>query len=71
VISGQIRDDVTRDHRGWRNSPSQIPPDLLIQYVASTFILVLNWWLDSRSPLHPREVDELFRSLVLPTVAVD
>lgn len=45
-----------------------LSPDLLAQYVASTFILVLNWWMASRSRLSPQEADALFRTLVLPTL---
>jgi hypothetical protein len=37
--------------------------------VASTFLLVLNWWAESDEPLPSREVNDLFRSLVLPAVA--
>jgi hypothetical protein len=36
--------------------------------VASTFILVLNWWMESASPLSPKEVNDLFRALILPTL---
>lgn len=38
----------------------RVPPDLLADYVVSTFILVLNWWVDSRNTLSPREVDDIF-----------
>jgi AcrR family transcriptional regulator len=51
-----------------RRGASKIPPDLLINYVASTFVLVLNWWVESKNPLPPQQVNELFRSLVLPTL---
>ena len=71
VIAELIADEVKRDHPGRRSTAAHIPPDLLVQYVASTFILVLNWWLDSRSPLRPNEVNDLFRSIVLSTVAVE
>lgn len=50
--------------------PARVPASLLADYVVSTFILVLNWWVDSRSTLSPREVDDIFRSLVLPPLAV-
>jgi hypothetical protein len=46
------------------------PTDLLVQYLASTFILVLNWWLESRSLLPPKEVNDLFCALILPALAV-
>jgi len=46
----------------------QIPPDLLVRHVASTFILVLNWWVESPTPLHCKDVNTLFRALMLPTL---
>jgi AcrR family transcriptional regulator len=46
-----------------------LPTDLVAEYVVATFILVLNWWVDSKSPLLPRQVDDLFLALVLPTLA--
>ena len=52
-----------------RKPAGRIPPDLLAQYVASTFILVLNWWAESSNPLTPDEVNDLFRELILPTLA--
>ena len=40
-----------------------------MQYVASTFVLVLNWWVESNSPLSPKEVNQLFRALIVPTLS--
>jgi AcrR family transcriptional regulator len=65
LISGGIR----KQSQGRPQKAGEIPPDLFVQYVASTFILVLNWWVESRSPLRPTEVNELFRGLILPTLA--
>jgi AcrR family transcriptional regulator len=48
--------------------PGKMPPELLAEYVAATFILVLNWWVESKSTLSPREADDLFLSMVLPTL---
>jgi len=31
-------------------------------------VLVLNWRVECRSPLSPREVDDVFLALVVPTV---
>lgn len=47
-----------------RRSP--VVPDLLARHIASTFVLVLHWWLDHRSGASPAEVDKLFRALVMP-----
>jgi hypothetical protein len=48
---------------------SQVPPDLLVRQDVSTFILVLNWWVDRNSGLAPAQADALFRALVGPAVA--
>ena len=69
VIAELIADGVREECQGRRKAAGQISPDLLVQYVASTFILVLNWWVESRSPLPPNEVNDLFRALILPTLA--
>lgn len=69
VLAELIADDARKDFQGRRKTAGQIPPDLLVQYVASTFTLVLNWWVESRSPLPPKEVNDLFRALILPTLA--
>jgi hypothetical protein len=69
VLVQLIADDFRKDLRDRRRTAGQIPPDLLVQYAASTFILVLNWWMENRSPLPPKEVNDLFRALILPTLA--
>ena len=71
VLAERIADDVRRDFQGRWKRPDQMPGDLFVQYVASTFILVLNWWVESRSQLPPKEVNDLFRSLILPTLAAN
>ena len=34
----------------------------------TTFVLVLNWWVESDSSLSPRQADDLFVALVVPTL---
>ena len=60
--------EVGKSSQDRRKAAGQIPHELLVQWVASTFILVLNWWVDSRSKLSPKQVDDLFRALILPTL---
>jgi AcrR family transcriptional regulator len=68
VLADLIADEVAKAYDGRPRTRNAMPPDLFIQYVASTFILVLNWWVESRKPLSPRDVDDLFRSLIEPTL---
>jgi AcrR family transcriptional regulator len=69
ILAGLIADDVGGAFRGRRKTVGQIPPQLLVQYVASTFVLVLNWWAETDSKLNPREVNDVFRVLTVPTLS--
>lgn len=54
---------------GPKGAAPQMPADLLGRHIASTFVLVLNWWLDCEPSLTPARVDARFRELVLPLLA--
>jgi AcrR family transcriptional regulator len=69
VLAGLIAEDVRKSFRGRRKAGRQIPLDLLVHYIDSTFILVLNWWVENKCPFSAKEVNSLFRSLVLPTLS--
>ncbi|HEY1436500.1 MAG TPA: hypothetical protein VGG82_03255 [Casimicrobiaceae bacterium] len=69
VLVDWIADSVSNHLHGRRKPTAQMSPDLLARYLASTFTLVLNWWLESHPRLSPREGDDMFRTLVLPTLA--
>jgi AcrR family transcriptional regulator len=64
TIEELITDDVVR--RFTRRRVGPIPAELAVKHVASTFILVLDWWLDVGGARSPREADVLFRALVIP-----
>lgn len=64
-----VADDVRKDLHGRQKPVAHIPLDLFVQYLASTFIQVLNWWLESKNPLPVKDINDLFRALILPTLA--
>lgn len=68
VLAALIADAMKKEFRSLGKVTRQVTPELLSNYVASTFVLVLNWWLDKRMPLPPREIDNLFRRLAMPTL---
>jgi AcrR family transcriptional regulator len=70
VLAALIAEDVRKTFRERRKAVGQIPLDLLVQYIDATFILVLNWWVENKCPLPPKEINGLFRSLVVPTLKV-
>ena len=68
VLIDMIADEVSASVPRPQSGAGSVPPELLVQYVAGTFILVLNWWVESKSTLSPREADDVFLSMVLPTL---
>lgn len=68
VLAEMIAGAVRAEFAGRNNSRKSMQVNLVVRYVASTFVLVLDWWLESKDPLRPQEVDELFQALVLPTL---
>lgn len=66
VIATRVRDDARSAAR--RDAAQRLPADLLAPFVASTFVVVLDWWLDTRSPLTPREVNDVFHALIAPAL---
>jgi AcrR family transcriptional regulator len=67
VLTAAIADELTQIAP--RKPKAQIPTELIARHVASTFVLVLNWWVDSDSPLAPTDINAYFRELVLPILA--
>jgi hypothetical protein len=68
VLTSLIADDVALATASGRSS-LQLPKDLVARHLASTFVLVLTWWVEREKALTPQEVDARFRTLVLPSLA--
>ena len=65
VLTSVIADELATTRR---TSQAKTPMDLVARYVASTFVLVLNRWVESDTAWTPTETDALFRALVIPTL---
>ena len=69
AITELIEDEVRTALRRSRRVAGHASPELLVRWIASTFVLVLNWWVESDKPLPAREADSLFRGLIEPSLA--
>ena len=69
VLAEVIADAIRKSAGHGRKSSRATPLDLLCEYVASTFVLVLNWWLDKGMPQSPAEINDIFYKLIAPTLA--
>lgn len=63
-----IRRECKAEIQKLKKTDSDVPVDLFIHYVRAAFFSVLTWWLDRRSRLTPSQINDVFRSLILPTV---
>lgn len=66
VVNELVADELKR---GGGRRCSTLPPDLLARHIAATFVLVLNWWVESGSALTAAEINERFLTLVAPVTA--
>ena len=65
LIYQEIKMELQRQKRETR----PISPKLLTHFLASTYISVLTWWLNSKNPNSPKDCDAAYRQLVLPCLA--
>jgi AcrR family transcriptional regulator len=64
-----IQDEVATALRRSNRTPRYPSPDLLARWIACTFVLVLNWWVDNNCRLPAREADGVFRALIEPSLS--
>jgi AcrR family transcriptional regulator len=63
-----IRRECKAEIQRLKTADSDVPVDLFVHYLTAGFFSVLTWWLGRRSRLTPLQINEIFRSLVLPTI---
>ncbi len=48
-----------------------VPFDLFVYFLASSFLSVMLWWVEQKNPLQPKEIDKMFRAMVMPSVVAN
>jgi AcrR family transcriptional regulator len=65
IVSRELKLELQRRKRG----NLSVSPGLLVHFLVSTYVSVLSWWLNSKDPVSPGEIDVAYRHLVLPCLA--
>ena len=65
VVSPEVKQQFQKRKVG----DCTVSPELLTYFLVSTYISVLNWWLNTKNSLQPREIDQAYRQLVMPCLA--
>lgn len=58
-----VREDLDRHHKG-RASAAAL--DLAVRYVVGALWAIVVWWMESKKPLPPEEVNRIFQRLTFP-----
>ena len=69
AITGLVADEITTALRYGRRAAGEASPELLARWIATTFVLTLDWWVESDSPLPARDAEGVFRGLIEPGLA--
>jgi AcrR family transcriptional regulator len=66
VLAGIVSRELKLELQSRKRSNSPVSAELLTHFLVSTYISVLTWWLNSRNPVSPKDIDVAYRHLVLP-----
>lgn len=69
VLAGIVWRELKLELQRRKRGNFSVSPELLAHFLVSTFISVMTWWLNSKSPVSPKEIDVAYRYLVLPCLA--
>ncbi|HKE60525.1 MAG TPA: TetR/AcrR family transcriptional regulator [Pyrinomonadaceae bacterium] len=68
ILAELIRKECKSEIAKIRGANSDVPIELFVHFLAASFMTVLTWWLERNSRLSAQQINEVFRSLVLPSV---
>ena len=68
MLQELIRRECKAEIQKIKKANSEVPVDLVVHYLSAAFLSVLTWWLDRKSRLTPARIDDVFCSLVEPTI---
>lgn len=68
MIGDLIKREFKADLNKRKGKDSAVPFELFVHYLASTFMSVAAWWLDSKKILAPDAVNDIYRALVTPSL---
>ena len=68
ILEDLIIEGGGKEFRKLKKTDSSVPIDLFVHFLASTFMSSLSWWLNQKNPIPPKEMDAVFRSLVMPVI---
>ena len=69
ILVGLVGKEVESAFQAHKCQNRSTSAELLTHFLVSSYISVMTWWLNSRNPVSPKEIDAAYRQLVLPCLA--
>lgn len=66
VLTAVVGREVERGLQRRKRAACPLSPELLTHSLVAAFISMLTWWLNSRNPVPPKDMDAAYRHLFLP-----
>ena len=69
VLAEIVSRELKLELRSRKSGNGPVLPELLAHFLVSTYISVMTWWLSSKNPVQPKDIDVAYRHLVVPCLA--
>lgn len=69
ALAGVIQPEVKAQLQERVSGHCPVSPELLTHFLVSTYVSVLTWWLNSKTPISSKAIDAAYRQLVIPCLA--
>jgi AcrR family transcriptional regulator len=66
VLTGIVSRELKLELQSRKDASIPVSPELVTHFLVSAYISVLTWWLNSKNPVPPKDIDAAYRRLVLP-----
>lgn len=68
TLHGILRRDIQAKVQKHIPEDGSIPPSLVLDYMASSLMTLIKWWVKNDMSYPPQRMDEIFQQLVMPGV---
>lgn len=68
TLRGILRRDIQAKVQKHIPEDGSIPPSLVLDYMASSLMTLIKWWVKNDMSYSPQRMDEMFQQLVMPGV---
>jgi AcrR family transcriptional regulator len=66
VLAGIVSRELKLELQTRKHASIPVSPELVTHFLVSAYISVLTWWLNSKNPVPPKDIDAAYRRLVVP-----